>query len=179
MIDMYPSYSYLDPGTLELALEMARRLQRAAADVLRLADGGPAVAYNHLGGGGRAAAAAGAVVNWLGPHRNRFELLIADDVEMARAAAGRLSDEADAWARFWATATDARNGRIHDELMAEHAGRLAAYGRELELYHSRAEVDPASAVAMTRPSPPRPPVRPPPVPLPTAHSRYRQTVLDH
>lgn len=115
MTDVHPSYSHLTPDQLELALDLARRLRRAASDLSRLTDGGPAVAYIYSTGGGRAAERAAAVQQWTGPHRTRFELLVDEDLRMAATAAGRLSDEADAWARFWATATTARTSRISDE----------------------------------------------------------------
>ncbi len=128
----HPSSSYLPPSTVDLALDLARRLHRAADAIGRLADGGAGGPPGLYGGGapgsgGRIAARAIAVEHWVGPHRNAFEPMFAEEMASVRTAEQRLRSEAEAWAAFWAAAGNARQDRLHDEAMARH--RLAPDGR--------------------------------------------------
>ena len=115
-----------------MALDLARELHRASGDVGTLAHGGAAAAY--LFGGGRSADRQVAVQEWIGPHRDTFDLLFANEMDSARTTETRLVDEAEAWAAFWALAVNARNQRLHDEAMARHPrqhGRLPHPGRRV------------------------------------------------
>ncbi len=170
----YPSYSYLTPATIGMALQLARELRQAAADLGRLTSGA-AVAYNYSGGGGRVADKAVAVQDWIGPHRDTFESLFDNEMDSARTTGIRLGEEADAWARFWATAINARNDRLHDEALDRYRDNMGTYQSLVQDYHDAVDEDPQMQELLSLPSPPSAPSRPSPVTVPTAASGYQPT----
>lgn len=169
----YPSYSYLSPATIGMALGLARELV-AAAEQVRLLVSGPS---NNMAMGtfGRAGDRLVAIRHWVGPHRDTFDQLMQNEMESAQLTTERLQQEADAWARFWATATNARNDRLHDEAMADHRQASADHQVRMTEYEN-AVIDDTSAMQYLRPPmPPVAPTRPPPVSVPTAESGYQPT----
>ncbi len=164
----HPPTSYLSPAQLELALDLARLLREASEEIRVLSLG-------TSGSGGRAGDAALAMRHWIGPHRDTFERLHADEQASAVTARNRLDDEADAWARFWADATDARQQRLHDEAMADHRLAEANYRREFDAWSEAISADPASTIHLATPIRPQPPAAPSPVVVPTAADDYRPT----
>lgn len=171
----YPSYSYLTPATLEMALRLARELRRASGEIGRLANGGAAIAYNYLGTGGRTGDKATAVKDWIGPHHDTFELLFDNEMSSAGTTEDRLAEEADAWAAFWATAINARNARLHDEAVGRYSSAMSAYQTQAQSYSDAVAEDPELANVMYMPSPPMAPTRPPLVTTPTAAGDYQPT----
>ena len=77
-------------STIEMALDLARLLRRASGDVRRLTNGGSTIAYDHSGGGGRVGDKHEAMVDWAGPHRDRFRSLL--EQELADSEAAVVSD---------------------------------------------------------------------------------------
>lgn len=161
--------SYLSQAELELALDLARVLHEASEEVRVLSLGAG-------GSGGRAGDAAMAVRHWIGPHRDTFEQLHADEQASAVTARNRLVEEADAWARFWADATEARQDRLHDEAMSDHRRATTDYQREFDAWNEAIANDPSSSIYLTAPVRPRPPTPPPSVVVPTAAGGYRPTI---
>lgn len=159
----HASYSYLDPSTLELALDLARRLSEASTTVADLTGGAS----------GRMADKAIAVREWVGPHRDTFELLFENEMSSAGLAESRLEDEADDWARFWAMAMNARNDRLYDEATNAYNIGMSAYRDRLQSYHDAIEEQPDLITMLSAPSPPVAPTRAPLVVAPTAATGYR------
>jgi len=167
----HPPSSYLSPAALEGALQLARDLRDAGEDVQLLSSG----ARVGAGGGGRAGDAAIAMRQWIGPHRDTFEELMANEMASARLTKTRLDEEADAWASFWAEATNARQQRLYEEAMADHRRAVDHYTTAFNAYQDAIEEDPSSTIyllAPTRPTGPTPPV---PVGIPTAAGDYQPT----
>lgn len=164
----YPSYAYLTPDTLEMALDMARRLHAASMDVSQLAKGGYGSGYSFQGGG-RVSDHSTAVRQWVGPHRDTFDLMFTNEMDSADTTWQRLAEEADEWARFWATATNARNERLHDEAMAAYHTRMDAYQDLVEERQAQIEEDPDVYLG-SLPSPPTAPGRPAMVAVPVGPS---------
>lgn len=162
----HPAYSYLSPTVLEMALQLARELRRAAGDVATLFNGGS---------GGRVADKAIAVEDWVGPHHDTFVRLFDNESASARTTELRLRHEADDWARFWATATNARNDRLYDEAMDRYDVAMGAYRDALADYREAIEEEPGSVTVLSAPRPPTAPVPPPFVPTPTAADDYSPT----
>ncbi len=159
----YPSYSYLEPELLRSALDMARTLGDAAAMVDRLTFGGAA---SGRGDGGRQQAVRTVIGEWIGPARDTFDLLVGNERDAAVVAASRLAEDAEAWARFWATATNARNDRLYDEAVQAYELTMLEYERDLVTNAT------ASSVSGIGLRPPGPPVRSPPVYPPTIGANY-------
>ncbi len=157
----YPTYSYLDEETMRAALDLARVLQAAAESIGRLTNGGAV-------GGGRRRDKEQVVQDWIGPTRDTFELLFDNERESAAHARQRLTEEADGWAGFWATATNARNDRLYDEAVHRYELTLDDYRRRLS----------ESADAGLSERPPHAPVRSPPVSTPTRGTDYRSQIVD-
>ncbi|MEM7324753.1 MAG: hypothetical protein AAF531_16820 [Actinomycetota bacterium] len=165
----YPAYSYLTPSTLNMALELARVLLAASEDVSTLGFG----EANAMSlGTGRAGDRLVATREWIGPHRDTFEQLMENELDSARTTKLRLATEADAWSRFWARATNARNDRLHDEAMTVFGQSMDTYQERATAYGDKIEQDPEAAIFLTAPSPPTAPTRPPYVAAPTAASNY-------
>jgi len=82
----HPPSSYLSPAALEGALQLARDLRDAGEDVQVLSSG----ARVGAGGGGRAGDAATAMRQWIGPHRETFEQLLANEMASAQLNRTRL-----------------------------------------------------------------------------------------
>ena len=167
----HPPASYLSPVALEGALELAHLLRQAAEDVRFLVAGARAGA----GGGGRAGDAARAMRDWIGPHRDTFERLMGAEAESAELTRSRLDEEADAWAAFWAEATNARRQRLHDEAMSDHRRAVQRYEQDLADYRAAIETDPSATIYLSAPHRPVAPSPPSPVPVPTAAGDYRPT----
>lgn len=165
----HPAFSYLTPAALEAALAMARRLRAASSEIGRL------VGVGGAGQGGRIGAKAIAAVDWIGPHHVVFERRFGAELDSATAARARMDEEADAWADFWARATNARNQRLHDEAQAVYLKRRVAHDRLVADYQRAV----ASGVppGIEPPAGPHPPVPRPPVPVPTATTDYTPTGL--
>jgi hypothetical protein len=160
----HPAYSYLTPDMLELALDMARRLHGASMDVSMLANGGYG-SGGSFSGGGRLTDRSVAVREWVGPHRDTFDLLFDNEMASADTTWQRLADEADEWARFWAMATNARNQRLYDEAMQAFNTRMDAYQDLVQERQDALDEDPDAEVG-TLPSPPIAPGRPAMVSVP-------------
>lgn len=175
----YPPASYLSPEDVEAALEMARELQRAAAGVRLLMNGAGGVAVGGAGaaglGTGRAGAVAIATREWIGPHRDTFLQLIGDEADSADATTRAMEEEADAWAAFWAEATNARLNRLHDLAMADHRLAMNDYERRLDDYTSAIAADPEAPIWLSPPHRPTAPPAPSPVTVPLAAGGYRPT----
>lgn len=170
---MYPRASSLDPTRLQSALDLARTLAEASAEIARITGIGTA---SPSGGGDRGEAVAIALRVWLGPHRRSFEQLYANETESARLARRRLAEEADAWARFWADATNARIEREHEEALEVYRARLVTHRERLERHRAATSIAPELAAAVPHPGPrPLPPSRPDAVPVPSAAAGYRPT----
>lgn len=167
----HPPSSYLSPAAIEGALQMARHLREASEDVRVLVSGAPVGG----GGGGRVGAAAVAMRNWIGPHRITFEQMIENEVASAETARTRLDDEADAWAQFWADATNARQQRHYDEAMSDHRRAMNRYHQDFAAYQDAIASDPASTIYLPAPRRPIGPTPPVPVSVPTAAGGYRPT----
>ena len=175
----HPPASYLTPETVEQALVLARELRAASGEIGQLTGGTPVVAVGGAAasglGAGRAGDAAIAAREWVGPHRDTFDRMIDDEAASAEAARSALDDEADAWAGFWAEATNARRQRLYEEAMADHRLASDRYEREFTDYAAALATDPAAASYLGAPRrPERPPV-PEWVVAPTAASGYRPT----
>lgn len=168
----HPPSSYLSPAALEGALQLARDLRDAADDIRVLVSGARIGAG---AGGGRIGAAAVAMRDWVGPHRDTFEQLLQHEVASAETTQTRLDDEADAWARFWSEATNARQQRQYDEAMSDHRRAMQHYETDVAAYRSAIETDPSATIYLS--APPRPVAPSPPVPVgvPTAATDYRPT----
>jgi hypothetical protein len=175
----HPPASYLSPEDVEAALEMARELQRAAAGVRLLMNGASGAAVGGAGavglGTGRAAAVAIATREWIGPHRDTFLQLIEDEVGSADATTRAMEEEADAWAAFWAEATNARLNRLHELAMADHRLAMNDYERRLDDYTATIAADPATLGWLSPPRRPTAPPAPSPVAVPRAVGGYRAT----
>ncbi len=173
-VDMsYPPSSYLSPTALEGALELARVL-RDAAEEIRILTVGTAPAAG--AGGGRVGDAAMATREWIGPHRETFERLHANELASAQTTRTRLEDEADDWARFWAQATDARQQRQYEEALFDHQRAMDHYHRAYDDWNEAISNDPSTALHLLAPTRPTAPSPPAPVPVPTAASDYRPTL---
>lgn len=165
----YPSYSYLSPATLNMALDLARVLRGASEDVSTLAFGESSAVGLSMGrAGDRIVATRG----WVGPHRDTFDRLMDNELDSARTTTLRLAAEADAWARFWARATNARNNRLHDEAMAAFNSDVDSYETASLAYQDAIGTDPEAAVYLRAPIAPVAPSRPPYVTAPTAENNY-------
>ena len=169
----HPPPSALSPAALEHALDLARVLRAASEEIRLLTLGGGLVGPG--GGGGRAGDAAQAMTHWIGPHRDTFERLHDDEQAAAVSARLRLDAEANAWAAFWAEATNARLERQHAEAMADHRRAVEHHHRERQAYEEALTVDPSTAIHLAPPASPTPPTPPNPVAVPTAASGYRPT----
>ncbi|MEM7272898.1 MAG: hypothetical protein AAF547_07455 [Actinomycetota bacterium] len=170
---MYPSYSYLSPATIGMALDLARELHGAAEEVRLLVSGETAAIF--MGVSGRAGDRVVAIRDWIGPHRDTFDRLMENEFDSARVTTERLIEEAEAWARFWAMAINARNDRLHDEAMTTFDRNQTAYEDRLADYQETIAIDPAAAAHVYPPTAPRAPTRPPPVSVPSAANDYRPT----
>jgi hypothetical protein len=169
----YPSYSYLTPGVLEMALDLARHLRQAAEDISNLTDGG-SVAYSYAVGG-RSGDKAVAVKDWVGPHHDTFEQLFDNELGSAGETRTKLGEEADAWAQFWATATNARNARLYDAALDTYNVRMTAYNDQVDQYQAMVEEDPDNAPNMYIGMPPPAPARAAVVTAPTHATDYQPT----
>ena len=169
----HPPSSYLTPETLQLALDLARELRAASDEIARLTTGANTIGAG--GGGGREADVAVALRHWIGPHRDRFEQLVANEMESSRAAQRGLDEEADDWAAFWAQATNARRQRLYEGALADHRLALHAYDLEVDRFNEVAAVDPGAIVYLSLPPRPTPPSPPTMVTVPTAASNYQPT----
>ena len=170
----YPPSSYLSAAALEGALELARVL-RAAAEEIRLLTVGSARAAAGVGGG-RVGDAAAATRSWVGPHRDTFDQLHANELDSAQTTRNRLEDEADEWARFWAEATNARQQRQYEEALFDHQRAMANYHREHDAWSEAIATDPSAAIYLSAPTQPTGPSAPRSVTVPTAESDYRSTL---
>lgn len=168
----YPSYSYLTPPTINMALELARVLLAASEDVSRLAFG-EASAMSL--GAGRAGDRVVAARQWVGPHRDTFDQLMENEFDSARATRSALAAEADAWSRFWATAMNARNDRLHDEAVTSFNRSMDIYAERAADYRAAIETDPEAAVFLQAPTSPEAPIRPRFLTAPTAATNYQPT----
>ncbi len=172
----HPPSSYLSPAALESALDLARLLREASEEIRTLATGGALVGgAGGGGGGGRAGDAAMAMRQWIGPHRDTFERLHDDEQASAVTARARLDDEADAWAAFWAQATNARLQRQYDEAMADHRRAAEHFHRQSQAHDDAIALDPSTGAYLPAPVRPIPPDPPTPVEVPTADANYRPT----
>ncbi|MGH1492746.1 MAG: hypothetical protein ACRBK7_25690 [Acidimicrobiales bacterium] len=169
----YPSYSYLPETTLAQALHLARELHGASSDISRLAHG--ASGYGLYGSAGRSGDKSVATANWIGPHRETFESLFENEMQSVRATERALEIEADAWARFWARAINARNDRLYDQAMLSYHDAMMVYRHQSEAYHEASDGDPADQRYLSPPSLPSAPSRRPFVVAPTAASGYQPT----
>lgn len=167
----HPPSSYLSPAVLDGALQLARELRDAGEDVQILSSG----ARVGAGGGGRAGDAAMAMRQWIGPHRDTFEQLIQNEMASAQLTRSRLDEEADAWAQFWAEATNARQQRLYEEAMADHRRAVEHYHREFDAYQEAIGTDPSATIYLSAPPRPVGPTPPTPVSVPTAATGYQPT----
>lgn len=165
----YPSYSYLAPSTLNMALELARVLLAASEDVSTLGFGEASAMSMSTGRSGDRLMA---TREWVGPHRDTFDQLMENELDSARTTRLRLASEADAWSQFWARATNARNNRLHDEAMATFNAGMDRYTEAATAYGEAIETDPEAAIYLSAPSPPVSPTRPPYVTAPTAANNF-------
>lgn len=173
----YPPSSYLSPEDVASALEMARELQDGATRLRALIDGIGGGPPSGMGGivGGRAGAVSMATRKWVGPHRDTFLQLIDDEVGSAADAERAMEEEAEAWAAFWADATNARLQRLHDLAMADHRMAMDHFDRALDDYSSTIAENPAAIGYTSAPSRPVPPPPPTLVTTPTAAGGYQPT----
>lgn len=167
----HPPSSYLSPAALEGALQFARELRDAGEDVQTMSSGARAGG----GGGGRAGDAATVMRQWIGPHRDTFEELMAAEMRSAQLTRTRLDEEADAWAQFWAEATNARQQRLYEEELADHRRAVEHFNTANAAYQDAIEEDPSSVVFLSAPRRPIGPTPPVPVTVPTAAGDYRPT----
>lgn len=161
----YPPYSYLPPATVDIALDMARELRRASTEVAELSRTGPE---------NRRAAQAHVIETWSGPAQAEFLAKCREEVHSALAVERELANEAEEFARFWATATNARIDRLHQEALDRHHQEMRRYDSNLVAYHQRLEGT-VMEQAPARPTAPVPPTRPDVVATPRAENQYRPT----
>lgn len=166
----YPAYSYLSPGILAMALDLARELRQAESDVSSLSFGA-SVSVSYVAGS-RAADRQVAVKDWVGAHRDTFEQLFENEQQSVEATVAALSDEADAWAEFWATATNARADRLYDEAMEDHRTVMWHYQDRVDDYHDAVAEDPDNPPVFHIGLPPSPPSPPQHVTTPVAQNNY-------
>lgn len=152
-----------------MALELARVLLAASEDVSNLAFGEASAMSMSAG---RAGDRSVATREWVGPHRDTFDQLIENELDSARTTRIRLADEADAWSRFWAMATNARNSRLHDQAMTNFSTGMDTYETNALAYQEAIEEDPEAAIYISAPSPPVRPTRAAYVSPPTASNNY-------
>jgi len=174
----YPSYSYLPETTLDQALHLARELHGASSNVSRLAHG--ASGYGLYGSAGRAGDKSVATASWVGPHRETFESLFENEMQSVRATERALENEADAWARFWARAINARNDRLYDQAMISYHDAMMVYRYQSEAYSEASDTeasdgDQTDQHYLVPPTLPSAPNRRPTVAAPTAASGYQPT----
>lgn len=167
----HPSYSYLTPETLEMALDLARSLRHGSQEVTTLAYGG-GVGYE---GGGRTGDKYTAARDWVGPHKDTFELLFNNERDSIAQTLSQMNDEADAWAEFWATAINARNARLHEEAVNRHNAAMGAYRQQAADAWEAANEDPDNPQVVYLPSPPIAPTPKPLVTTPTWGMNYQPT----
>ena len=147
----YPSYSYLSPSTLDMALQLARVLLKASEDVSTLGFG--EASANSLGMG-RSGDRFVATREWIGPHRETFDQLMENELDSARITVRRLESEADAWSFFWSRATNARIDRLHDEGMARHDRHMDVYAEQVLAYQEAMAEDENPGYYIGGPTPP-------------------------
>lgn len=169
----YPAYSYLSSGVLAKALELARELRQAESDVSNLSFG--ASVPHSLGVGGRAADKRMAVEDWVGAHHDTFEQLFENEQQSATDTMVALGEEADAWAEFWATATNARADRLHDEAMEDHRNVMRRYQDRVADYNDAVAEDPDNPPTFSIGPPPNQPGPPQHVTTPVAYNNYAAT----